>query len=78
MLFILKNQRIDQERNKYILIDTEAKQKAYIDLKPANAIKLANQYQMYNVSSLEAFNRGYLEYEEVESSLFIPCVFLAK
>ena len=73
MLLILKNNRIDHKRNEYILFDTEGQEKSKINLKPSNAKILAEQYNMFSISPMDAMK--YFRYKEVEFGLFIPLCF---
>ena len=74
MLYILKNNRINYEKNNYILFNSDEKIKTSINVSVKIAEELAESFNMVPVSPLESLEM-LLTYKEVEAGLFYPLPF---
>ncbi|ANS04889.1 hypothetical protein [uncultured Mediterranean phage] len=73
MIYIMKNHRIDFEKNQYILFDDVEHTRATMEGTPAKATALTEMFEMTAVSPLDVWKM--MDFNKVEPGVFYPLPF---
>jgi hypothetical protein len=73
MLYIMRNYQIEPGKFIYNLYDSDEKIKCYMNVTPEKAEAFKKQFNMQNISPLDAMSM--FDYQKVELGMFIPLPF---